>query len=102
MNMTVVQVPATTPEDISRNSHIPTAEIQQDILETEQEITVMEREIRALETTPPESADYKLAFFRASAKRTGIVARQVFIARLLGLLAARGVEFPAQGNPVGR
>lgn len=68
---------------------ITNAEIERDILETEQEIALMDGEATALELTPMGSPDAKLAHFRASARRSGIAERQAFVAKLRALLAER-------------
>jgi hypothetical protein len=79
------------------HAHIPTAEVEQDIVDTEQEIAVMEGELRAFEMVPHGSTEYKMAQFRASARREGIKQRQAFIGKLRAILAARS-EVPSGFN----
>lgn len=73
----------------STNDHIPTAEIEQDIADTEHEIAVMQREVVAFEMVPRESRDFKMSRFRADARRDGIKKREEFISKLRALLAER-------------
>lgn len=76
-------------ESANRNEQIPTEEIQNDILATEQEISVLEDEIVHLEATPHTSSALKINFFRASAKRSGIKERKLFIEKLKAILEYR-------------
>ena len=71
------------------STKIPTAEIEQDIRDTEQEIAVTEAEIASLLLIPHASGDYKMAQFRIGARRTGIEERRVFIEKLRAILAER-------------
>ncbi len=68
---------------------VPTAEIEQDIAETEREIATMEREAAFYESTPSDAADYRWNHMRADARRTGIVERREFIAKLQAVLQYR-------------
>lgn len=69
------------------HEHIPTAEIEQDIADTEREIAQMEQEATWLEATPGREARWN--DMRASARRSGIKERQEFIAKLRAILAER-------------
>ena len=71
------------------NAHIPTAEVEDDIAETLREIGVLQGEVMALEATPNGSADFKMAHFKASAKRSGIKEREIFIEALREILHER-------------
>ena len=71
------------------NNHIPNTEIEQDIADTEHEIAVMQQEIEAFEAFPRESVEFRMAQFRASARRHGIKEREDFIAKLRVVLASR-------------
>ena len=72
-----------------KNKHISTEEILQDIADTEAEIVTMEAEADHLEKTPHGTADAKINHMKASARRTGIKERRVFIADLKSILAYR-------------
>lgn len=67
------------------NDHIPTSEIRQDIADTLAEIATMEREEKGLRMIGD-----RMSVFRADARRDGIKERREFIAKLQGILAARG------------
>ena len=72
------------------HEHITTAQIEQDILDTEREIVQMRSEVDWLEGTPVSHVDYRWNQIRLSAKRSGIVEREEFIEKLKTILAARG------------
>ena len=74
---------------LARNAHIPSAEIALDILETEAEISRMEREAEHLEKTPSTLDSARMDHIRASARRSGIKERQQFIADLKHILELR-------------
>jgi hypothetical protein len=74
---------------IADNAHIPTSEIEQDIRDTEEEITTMEKEAEHLEQTPLSMRDARWDHMRASARRTGITERKEFIEKLKVILEAR-------------
>lgn len=78
-----------TKEILETNKHIPTAQVLEDIGDTEREIRELEAEASHLEATPASSQDYKLNNYRASAKRTGIEDRKKFVANLRELIHAR-------------
>ena len=75
-----------------RNKLIPTAEIKQDILDTQNEIIQMEKEAEHLETTPMGMQETRWNHMRASARRTGIEERKAFIKKLEAILEVRKVE----------
>lgn len=75
-----------------RNSHIPTAEIEQDILDTEREIAQMEVEAAHLEQTPLSMREARWNHMKASVRRDGIKERREFIARLKGILEFRATQ----------
>jgi hypothetical protein len=64
--------------------HITNEEIEQDILDTENEITTMQREIEGFRILGD-----RLSHFKADARRDGIAQRQEFITKLRGILAGR-------------
>lgn len=72
------------------NAHIPTAEIEQDILDTEREIAMMEREAEHLAQTPHSMREAKWDHMRASARRSGIAQRKEFVEKLRAVLRERG------------
>lgn len=74
------------------HSHISSAEIEQDVADTEREIAVMGKEITAFELIPHESVYFRMANFRASARRDGIKERLAFIAKLRAILESRTVN----------
>lgn len=71
------------------NSHISDTEIEQDISDTEHEIETMQKEIASLELMPRESGEFRMAQFRASARRHDIKEHEAFIVKLRGILASR-------------
>lgn len=75
-----------------KNAHIPTSEIEQDILDTELEIAQMEQEAEHLSQTPDSMREARWNHMRASARRTGIQERREFIAKLKQILAERAAE----------
>lgn len=76
-------------ELLTRNEHIPSAEIEKDILETEMEIVKLEREAAHLEQTPISLASARLDHIRASARRSGIAEREQFVKNLKRILELR-------------
>lgn len=74
------------------NKHIPTAEIEHDIIETEQEIATMTAEAEHLEKTPLSLPSAKWDHMRAQSRRGGIVQRKEFLEKLKGILAVRKEE----------
>jgi hypothetical protein len=72
-----------------RNAHIPDAEIEQDILDTEREITQMELEAERLAETPLSMPDARLQHMRADSRRSGIAERKKFVADLKAILDYR-------------
>lgn len=75
-------------EKVDLLSHIPDAEVLQDIADTEREITQMEAEGRALRLLG-DTGD-RMACMRADARISRIDERRKFIAKLRELLAERG------------
>ena len=69
---------------LARNAHISDEEVLQDIIDTQREISRMQREISGLEMIGD-----RMSHFRADARRSGIRERQEFIAKLEALLKAR-------------
>jgi len=82
------------------NAHIPTSEIEQDIVDTEREIAQMELEALHFEQTPYSLPEARLNHMKASVRRTGIKERQEFIAKLKEILneRAQGEREPAAGE----
>lgn len=72
-----------------RNKNIPTAEIKQDIIDTETEIAQMEREAEHLEATPMGMRETRWNHIRASGRRFGIEERKRFIEKLQAILEIR-------------
>jgi len=68
-------------------TEISAAEIEQDILDTEQEIAQMEREEKGLRLIGD-----KLSVYRANARRDGIKERRVFITKLKQILDERAQD----------
>jgi len=66
------------------NEHIPTSEIEKDILDTKREISQLEREVKGYRLIGD-----KMSMFRADAKASGIKEREAFIHKLEILLNAR-------------
>ena len=66
------------------NKNISTGEIKQDIVDTQAEIAVMEREIKGFRLI-----NDKMSNFRADARLGGIRRRQEFIERLEAILEVR-------------
>lgn len=79
-----------TQQQVDRNAHIPTSEIERDISDTEAEIATMRREIEGFRLLGDRWSD-----MRARARETGIEEREAFIAQLRALLTARAAETPA-------
>lgn len=82
---------------LEKCAHIPSDEIERDIRDTEREIVTMAAEIVALETVPVDSFDYRMAQFRAAARRDGIKARVNFIVKLRALLDSRTAQRNSEG-----
>ncbi|MFZ3032289.1 MAG: hypothetical protein WA082_04590 [Candidatus Moraniibacteriota bacterium] len=76
----------------NENKHIPTVEIEHDILETEAEIVTMTREAEHLEKTPLSLPTARWDHMRAQSRRGGIVKRQEFLQKLKAILAVRKEE----------
>ena len=83
---------------------IPTAEIEQDIADTEHEIATMRREIEGLRILA-DTGD-RMAYMRYRARKGGIEDRETFIAKLKAILEARAAiagtrdsSLPAQEKP---
>lgn len=66
------------------HEHIPTAEIEQDIFDTEREIIDMRREAEGFALIGD-----RMSEFRRLARLDGIKAREEFIAKLKAILQAR-------------
>lgn len=73
-----------TPEQVEKNAHIHTAEIKQDIADTEREIEQM-----TLEATAFALLGDKMSDFLRRARLGGIKEREAFIEKLKALLDAR-------------
>lgn len=71
------------------NAHIPSDEIEKDILDTQAEIARMEMEAQYLEKTPLSMPDARLNHMKAEARRTGIKEREEFIGKLQRILDLR-------------
>ena len=69
---------------IDRNSHIPTEEIQSDILITEGEITQLKREQEGFTLIGD-----RMSMFKAENRRSQISQREEFIRKLQGILDDR-------------
>ena len=69
------------------NKHIPTEEIEQDILDTQNEIITMKREIKGYRLIGD-----RMSIFRANARESGIRERKEFIEKLEMILAERAIE----------
>jgi hypothetical protein len=76
-------------ELLKQNVHIPSAEIEQDILDTQAEIARMEMEAQYFEKTPLSMPDARLNHMKAQARRTGIKEREEFISKLQKILDLR-------------
>jgi len=71
------------------NKHIPTKEIKQDILDTQQEIDQMGKEAEHLEAAPMGMRETRLNHMRGGARRSGIEERKIFIEKLEAILEIR-------------
>jgi hypothetical protein len=69
------------------NEKISTAEIEQDIADTEREIEQMEREVKGLRLIGD-----RLSHYKADARVDGIRERREFIAKLKKILEGRGLK----------
>ena len=76
-------------EIAERNKHIPTAEIKQDILDTQNEINQMEIEADHLEATPMGMQETRWNHMRAEGRWAGIKERKEFIKKLEMILEFR-------------
>jgi hypothetical protein len=85
-----------TPEQIARNAHIPTEEIEQDIADTKREIYKMNREMDAFKILAEEGD--RMADMRYRARRSGIEERLAFIAKLEAILAVRSTAAEEQSG----
>ena len=70
---------------MANHDHIPTADILQDIQDTQQEIITMTKEEAGLRMVGD-----RMSIFRADARRAGIAERKEFIRKLESILSARG------------
>lgn len=66
------------------NAHIPNSEVEQDIIDTEQEIETMRREEQGFRLIGD-----RMSLFRADARRDEIKAREAFVIKLKRLLKLR-------------
>lgn len=82
-------VPVGDQELLANNTHIPTAEVEQDIADTEQEIASMKIEAEHLAATPLSLPSSRFAHMRAEARLTGIKKREAFVQKLHRLLRVR-------------
>lgn len=74
---------------IKDNKHVKTDEIKRDILDTQNEIIQMEKEMKFLSSTPMGMAETRLNHMKASARKSGIEDRKKFIRQLEVLLEDR-------------
>ena len=74
---------------VERSKHIPTDEIKQDILDTQNEITQMEKEAEFLASTPMGMQETRWNHMRADARISGIEDRKKFIEKLQAILDFR-------------
>jgi hypothetical protein len=74
---------------MTKHDGIPTAEIEQDILDTEREIAQMEIEAAHSENAPMCLSSARLDHMRAAKRRQDIEERKVFIGKLRKILADR-------------
>lgn len=72
-----------------QNKDVPTEVIEQDILDTQSEITQMEREAEHYEKSPLSLPTARLDHMKAEAKRSGIQERKQFIEKLKAILEVR-------------
>ena len=77
---------------ISANAHVSTSEIKKDIIDTENEISLMSQEEAAFLAVPFGSRDYRFSQMKASHRRKGIEEREVFIKKLRTILEYREPE----------
>ena len=75
--------------ETEKSKLVPLKEIKEDIFLTENEIVILEREIKGLELLGD-----RMSMFRADAKRSGIRERKIFIDKLKVLLSEREKEEP--------
>ena len=69
------------------NKHIPTEVIEQDILDTQNEIITMKREIKGYRLIGD-----RMSIFRVNVRESGIRERKEFIGKLEMILAERAIE----------
>lgn len=74
------------------NKDVPTEVIQQDIADTQSEITQMEREAEYYEKSPLSLPTARLDHMKAEAKRAGIKERKEFIEKLEAILEIRASQ----------
>lgn len=85
-----------------QNKHIPTAVIEQDIVDTQNEIVVLQREAKGYRLIGD-----RMSHFRADARESGIKERRDFIKKLEIILETRGqrqtalakAEYPTEQQP---
>lgn len=75
--------------DTAGNDHIPTAEIEADIADTEREISVLRKELLGYETFPFNSSEYRMAQLKASNRRIVIREGERLISDLRKILNDR-------------
>jgi hypothetical protein len=82
-----------TPEEKKKladdNAHIPTEEVEHDILETEKEIRDAEEKATHLEKTPLSMREARWDHMRASSLRSQIVQRKKFVEKLKIIIEVR-------------
>lgn len=81
-----------TDEMLVKQAHIPDADVERDIADTEAEIANYERLQKAeaeVARTHPNEGERRMAHFRARARPSQIAERQAFVDFLRRLLAAR-------------
>mgnify|MGYP001566165621 CR=1 len=83
---------------VEANAQIPTSEIEQDIADTEAEISKMKREAEHLEKTPFSLRESRMNHLRASGRRSGIKERQKFVENLKAILQYRFAELPPKSG----
>ena len=75
-----------TVEQIKANSHIPTAEVKRDIIDTQNEVDIYKAELKVLKKNPQEN---KVQIYLREGK---ISSRESFIKKLETVLEYRGKE----------
>ena len=74
------------------NKHIPTSEIEKDIIDTQREISQMEIKAKHLEMTPIGMREARWDHMRADVLMSGIKRRKEFIKKLKAILEFRKKE----------